>query len=283
MSLIETPQQFGSEGHLVGVLTEPGDTPGRPELVFLLYNAGVIPRQGPHRLNVRLARALAAQGQSTLRMDLNGHGDSGRARSDDGEDDPAVADLKAAMNHLRDTRGVRRFAVIGICSGAVAAYRLSLADERVVGVMMFDGFWYRTRWSRLVRHWKRLREKPPREGARALVNKAAKLLGLRPWTDGPATDLFGAGNAPSRDEFSAAMQALMQRRAAVLVVYSGSILDYYSYAAQFGHAFAGASWLAQVRCQFRPDIDHSFASLATQARMADLVLGWLPDVQRAAR
>jgi len=281
---IETPQQFGSEGHLLGMLTEPGNAPGRPELVFLLYNAGVIPRQGPHRLNVRLARALAAQGQSTLRLDLGGHGDSGRARSDDGDlDDPAVADLKAAMDHLQATRGVRRFAVIGICSGAVAAYRLSVADARIAGVMMFDGFWYRTRWSRLVRHWKRLREKSPREALRAAGNKLGKLLGLRPWTDGPTSDLFGAGNGPSRDEFSWAMQTLAQRRTAVFVVYSGSILDYYSYGAQFRHAFAGAPWLDQVKCQFRPDIDHSFVSLATQSRMGELVLGWVPEVQQAAR
>jgi dienelactone hydrolase len=281
--VIETPLQFGSDGHLVGMLTEPGDAPGRPELVFLLCNAGVIPRQGPHRLNVRLARALAAQGQSALRLDLNGHGDSGRARSDDGdEDDPAVADLKAAMDHLQATRGVRRFAVIGICSGAVAAYRLSLADARIAGVLMFDGYWYRTRWSRLVRHWKRMREKSSGQALRAAGGKLARLLGLRPWSESPATNLFVAGNGPSRDEFSAAMQALVQRRTAVFVVYSGSILDYHSYHAQFRHAFAGASWLEQVQCQFRPDIDHSFVTLATQQRMVDLVRDWAPDVQRTA-
>lgn len=281
--MIETPLQFGSEGHLIGMLTEPGEAPGRPELVVLLCNAGVIPRQGPHRLNVRLARALAALGQSALRLDLNGHGDSGRARSDDGdEDDPAVADLKAAMDHLQATRGVRRFAVIGICSGAVAAYRLSLADARIAGVLMFDGYWYRTRWSRLVRHWKRMREKSPGQALRAASGKAARLLGLRPWSESPDTNLFVAGNGPSREEFSAAMQALVQRRVAVSIVYSGSILDYYSYHDQFRHAFAGAPWLDQVQCQFRPDIDHSFVTLATQQRMVDLVRNWAPELLRAA-
>ena len=280
--MIETAQQFGADQNLIGVLTEPDGGPQPAPIAFLLYNAGVIPRLGPHRLNVKLARALAAHGQTTLRLDLNGHGDSGRARADDGPDDPHVSDLKAAMNHLQATRGITRFALIGICSGAVLAYNVSLADPRVAAVMMFDGFWFRTRWSRMVRHWKRLREKSPPDALQAMRNQLSRLLGLRPRVDGPVTGVYGAGQGPARFEFAAALQRLVDRGTAVFVVYSGSILDYYCYAAQFHHAFVGEPWLAAVRCEFRPDIDHSFVSLQTQQRLVDLVSGWLPEVKRAA-
>jgi hypothetical protein len=39
----------------------------------------------------------------------------------------------------------------------VNAFQLAVVDPRVVGIMMLDGYWYRTRWTEPVRLWKRLR------------------------------------------------------------------------------------------------------------------------------
>ena len=54
---------FGPEQHLVGTITQPAQAkPGHAAVLVLLTNAGVIPRIGPHRLNVKLARHLASMG-----------------------------------------------------------------------------------------------------------------------------------------------------------------------------------------------------------------------------
>src|SRR6202020_1242018 len=64
----------GPSGPLFGVLTEP--LAGRRELTGLLLNAGPQRRTGPNRMWVQIARSWAAQGVSTLRLDLAGIGDS---------------------------------------------------------------------------------------------------------------------------------------------------------------------------------------------------------------
>ncbi|MGA8008355.1 MAG: alpha/beta hydrolase, partial [Thiomonas sp.] len=70
-------------------------TASPPPFGVLLFNAGVIHRVGAHRVNVKLARALAADGIATLRCDLHGMGDSLRADGRLSYKDQVVADLRA--------------------------------------------------------------------------------------------------------------------------------------------------------------------------------------------
>jgi hypothetical protein len=136
----ETVTQLGSDKRLVAILTPPTTLPAKP-IACLLVNAGVVHRIGPHRLNVKLARLLAQQGISSLRLDLSGLGDSApvSGRANFREDQP-VGDLQSAMDYLEKEKGIDRFVVVGICSGAVNGYQLALADRRVIGLLMFDGF-----------------------------------------------------------------------------------------------------------------------------------------------
>ena len=284
--MIESPVQFGSEQALIGVLTQPAVMTGTPEVVYLLFNAGVIPRIGTHRLNVKIARALGSHGQVTLRFDLSGQGDSRHVGGDGDFRAQAVRDLRAAMDHLEQTLGVRRFALIGVCSGAVNAYWTSLADARVAGVLMVDGFWYRSRWTRWVRHWKRFRAIPWSEVAAVVKRRIATLGAARANAPAAAADLFAEDSAlanPPRQEFVRAMSELVARRTAVFLLYGGSVIDYYSYGGQFRDVFGGEPWLDAVRCDYRPEIDHTFVALDVQQRMVDLVVGWMPEVGRAGR
>jgi hypothetical protein len=76
--LTEEPLQFGEGGRLFGILTLPSMPPrNAQELpVFVFLSAGLLHRVGPYRLHVRLVRALAQMGFSSLRVDLAGTGDS---------------------------------------------------------------------------------------------------------------------------------------------------------------------------------------------------------------
>src|SRR5689334_9669091 len=118
---------------MIGVFSRAG---GESDICCLLINSGIVHRIGPHRLNVLIARALAAKSLPSLRFDLSGLGDSRPASSSASYGDQAVADIRAAMDFVERERGSpQRFVIFGICSGAVNAYHAALADSRLVGVL----------------------------------------------------------------------------------------------------------------------------------------------------
>ena len=279
--MTETPLMFGPQSALMGMLTQPKSDAATP-VAFLMFNAGVLPRIGPHRLNVKLARALAKAGQTSLRFDLAGQGDSGRAVDANDSWAQAAHDIRCAMDHLEQNFGIHRFAVIGICSGAVIALGVARIDPRVAGVLMFDGHWYPTRWSRPVRHWKRFCDLSLRRAASAVWRRLPGVprVSASPMAIGGLDDGSVSGNPP-RAEFVGTLQALSDRRVATFFVFSGSVIEYYSYANQFRDAFSDEPFFDKVRCDFRPDIDHTFISLDAQRQMIELVAGWVPEVHTA--
>lgn len=288
----ERPVRFGTERELIGVLTEPARAAATSQVAqasqtssarvaFLLFNAGVLPRIGPHRMNVKLARALARAGQTSLRFDFSGQGDSRRAVTEADFRAQALRDLHCAMHHLEETKGIVHVALIGICSGAVIAMRAAVEDPRIVGVLMFDGHWYPAPWSATVRRWKRLRQ----AGWANVATLAWRRLRKPTAADRKAPTLVGGAEGmtgnPPRQEFVRSMQSLVDRGAAVYFVYSGSVIDAYSYAGQFRDAFGREPFYPKVRIDYRPDIDHTFLAIETQRRMIDLVERWVADVQQA--
>ncbi len=279
--MVEQVAQFGVSGALVGILSQPSSSVVSP-VAYLLFNAGVVSRRGPHRLNVRLARALAEAGHTSLRFDLSGQGDSRSATQPNDFVAQSVRDLRSAMDHVQQRCGIHHFALIGICSGAVCVLPAGLADTRVAALMMFDGHWYRTFWTPWMRHltwWQAMGWSDVRVSVQRRVAHVVSVLLRRPRADRP--ERFSSSVNPPRDEFARSLQTLVDRRVALYFVYSVAAVDCYSYADQFGHVFGREPFFAQVRCEMRLDIDHSFASLEAQRRMVRLVLDWAPQVLAA--
>jgi pimeloyl-ACP methyl ester carboxylesterase len=104
----------------------------------LLLNAGLVPRVGPNRMYVRLARSLARAGRPVLRFDFSGVGDSEARRDTVRFETGAVEDTRLAMDLLAEREGCTRFATLGLCSGAEIAFKTACADERVVGAAMIN-------------------------------------------------------------------------------------------------------------------------------------------------
>ena len=110
---------------LFGILTEPArPISSRPTIVLL--NSGSNSRIGPGRLNVTLARALAVAGFRTIRIDLQGLGDS-PVGLNGVENDPypstAVGDVNTALEYLQERYGTHPCVVMGLCSGAYTAFQ----------------------------------------------------------------------------------------------------------------------------------------------------------------
>jgi pimeloyl-ACP methyl ester carboxylesterase len=131
--------RIGEEPSLTGILTEPVQ-PGVAcsRLGVLLLNAGILHDVGPSRLYVQLARSLAAEGHLVLRFDFAGVGDSELRQHGLSFEQSAVLQTQQAMDFLMRTRGLHRFVAGGICSGAVTAARVALADERIAGLALLN-------------------------------------------------------------------------------------------------------------------------------------------------
>ena len=143
---------FGSSQGLVGIVTEPSNRSQNAGLGVVFLNAGVIHRVGPSRLYVTLARELANLGCVVARFDHAGVGDSQVRRDGLPFEESSIAEAREAMDWLQQSRGVDRFVLAGLCSGAVTSFDAAVLDERVVGVVMINpqGFDQSPEWNAYV-------------------------------------------------------------------------------------------------------------------------------------
>ncbi len=136
----ERPVFFGADASLFGIVTEPPADEIRRRAVILL-NAGADYHVCASRLYVSMARHWAEHGYVILRMDFAGLGDS-RTRPGRVDDDvfpqEALADIRAAIEFLRGSYGVREVTLAGLCSGAYHALRAAVAGLPVHRILMIN-------------------------------------------------------------------------------------------------------------------------------------------------
>ena len=279
LPMTETSFAFGPDGGLVGTLTQPeGTSSVVPTLGLVLFNAGVVHRVGPHRLNVKIARQAARMGVPALRFDLHGQGDSARASSSLGYVEQVLADLGCAMQELGSRSGVERFAILGFCSGAATALRIALVDPRVASVLLYDGFAYPTLRSRLRRYLMRIRQHGiayavggwlRRSVVQALGHSRRLLRALRRGSRGASTNAGSSPGSFGRRELVEALNTLVSRGVHITVLHSGDGFDHVNYAAQFRDATRWHGLSEKVVTDFLPQINHVATSLESQRIFCD--------------
>lgn len=138
------PIWFGSKDHLFGVITEP-ESGAKPDLpAVLLLTGGVTPRTAGNGSYVALAGRLAAKGHAVLRMDVASIGESGTADGSDGNGNDGfppsvVEDARAGFERLcAAVRPGTKVWLLGLCSGAYAAFQTSLDDPRAKGAFIVN-------------------------------------------------------------------------------------------------------------------------------------------------
>jgi pimeloyl-ACP methyl ester carboxylesterase len=273
----ETTLAFGANSGLMGTLSAPAQSAGG--IGALLFNAGVVPRIGPNRLNVRIARALQARGIPALRFDLSGRGDSAPARGMESYEQQAVADIRAAMNLLHERTGVTRFAILGLCSGAENAFHAALADERVIGVTLMDSYHYPT----LRTHINRFRRRASMQGG--LIGAGTKWIKrrLKRSANGSARAREGAANSfgsirPTPEAFARQLEKLIERGVKIDLLFSGSFLETYNYENQFRDGFGRFGIVDRMHIEYRPDLDHTLSTAAMQIEMVRRTTQWFSDL-----
>lgn len=137
----ERAVSIGERPGLFAILSEPASSAPRRRTALLLANTGANHHVGPNRMYVKMARTCAARGFPVLRMDLAGIGDS-PARDGGPVNKPyapdGIRDLELGMVALRERTGADRVAVLGLCSGAWAAFQACLAGLPLAGQILVN-------------------------------------------------------------------------------------------------------------------------------------------------
>lgn len=281
--MIERSIAFGEKDGLIGTICRPsGQMSGPNGLGVILFNAGVIHRIGPHRLNVRLARKLAEQGIPSIRFDLAGLGDSARPSGNHSFEAQAVSDLRSAMDALTSAAQTRRFALLGLCSGAVHGYATSFADDRVVGLLMFDNFRYPTLKARLNLYAMRVREHGlPRAVSGWVLRKISTAFRHSGKSADQVENVSFISTGPTKTEFAGGLKTLLDRGVRIGLIYTGEGFESYNYERQFGDAFDGLGVTDRVTADFLPELDHAATSIAAQADLVLRIRRWAVQLNDA--
>lgn len=284
-TFVEEPVRFGPGGRLGGTLAMPRDRPSAAERpALLLLNAGAIPRVGPGRSTVELARALAGRGFVSLRIDLGGIGDS--------DPPPGCARLEiyrrsqlqeiAAAIDLLERRGVRAVVVAGLCSGAFLAFHAALRDPRITGLALFN--LPRLRWrsfapqlylpTRALLARLALGEICKRPGETiATLRVLAERLGARAHALLPVrwARALAARSRPARW-----LAALERRGVAVLALFSEGDPGLASFA-PLVEGRRGDLRGGRLRVEVLAGANHTLSDLHARRRVAALLCGWLEE------
>jgi len=130
---------FGESGSLVGIVTDPPKLEASNKLpAMILLNFGLYHRVGPNRLHVKVARRLASMGLVVLRFDFSGIGDSLVTTQSPDFQNRWIQETQEAMDWLSRTRGINKFLLGGICSGAITSFETACRDPRVVGTLLIN-------------------------------------------------------------------------------------------------------------------------------------------------
>jgi alpha-beta hydrolase superfamily lysophospholipase len=285
---------FGEGQGLVGVITDPPGFTGRKEggrLGVILLNAGVIHRVGPSRLYVHLARDLAALGCVATRFDHSGIGDSAVRTDGASFEQSSLQEAQAAMDAMRESRGVDRFVLVGLCSGAVTAFDAAGVDARVVGIVMINpqGFDLNPEWNDYVvnrgdarRYWTRSlfsmsswwHALTGRVDYRRLINVLWRQVA------GPGRAREAVSSVVTR--VGADLQKLMDRGVRTLLVCSEGDdgIEYMNVILQRDvRSLASASHL---NVEILAGADHSLTLLGSQRRVVDVVRVWAASFEPGA-
>lgn len=256
--------RFGAARHLVGVV-------GLPPVIehgvgMILLNAGMVYRVGPFRLHVELARRLNGLGYPTLRFDQSTIGDSGASGQRLSRPEQVLADVRDAMELLKQQSGCTRFVLFGLCSGAQNAHSTAYVDARVAGAFFLDGYGHRTLGQR-VRHY------------------LPRLLSLSVWRQRLARRHTPQAPRPAEPAFvveplppkvvRAQLADMLGRGLKLDFIYSGGVARYFNHVRQFRECFGRLADHPCVSVSYFKEADHTYVLSSDRQRLLDHVAQWM--------
>lgn len=291
---------FGKSRSLVGIVTEPPETTRARQLpAFIILNSGIVHRVGLNRLHVKLARNLAEMGFPVLRFDFSGIGDS-QARADNLPFfKSALEETREAMDYLVATRGIARFILLGICSGAGIALKAACGDCRVIGAVPVNCRGYLSnphaaqnfnlRNRALLRHYWRiavsssfrsknwLKTLTGKVNYRMFVNATTScLMSLLSHREQPSLAAVG-------QTFRSDVRSLLGRGVRLLFIHAEGDEGLDIVQMILGDEVKQWSHSKQFRLDIIEGANHTFSLLWTQEKLLERICGWTERFGDAAR
>ena len=292
---------FGHTGSLVGIITDPPKAIRSLSLpAIILLNAGIVHRVGPNRFYVKMARRLATMGFVVLRFDFSGIGDS-KAREDALPfEKSSVSEVQEAINALHETRGVARFILIGLCSGAVIASQTAWNDPRIIGTVLINlPHYYDNKhlksyvtssqiaqaYKQEISHWGRISFYNRRRLTRILTGKveywnAIRMIGFL--INFPLKRIFTLHKKVSSeaDHIIRHLHLLVERGIRLLLVYSERSHDIEYLKVISGNQIYKLNSCGKLRIEVIPQANHTFDSLPSQEQLFKVVQEWIHPMVR---
>ncbi|MBZ5536437.1 MAG: hypothetical protein LAO31_10815 [Acidobacteriia bacterium] len=279
----ESAVLFGDHNNLVGVITDPGPAPPpqQPTAVLLL-NAGFVHRVGPARIHTKMARRLAEAGFPVLRFDFSGIGDSEARKDALPYEVSTIHEAREAMDLMSAAKGVSRFVLVGICSGASNSLRIALSDPRVVGAVPIESYPFSTtgyivstyvrRFFRWRMWWNLLTGKlHPRKSLQSLAGMIFSKV--KPGRE----ETTPAWQPPSPKEIIADLRTLVRRGVRLCFINSGLGPAHYYYHSRLQREVEAFSHPGEVRVLSFDETDHTFTPLSQQELLIKTICDWTYD------
>jgi dienelactone hydrolase len=262
---IESIKQF-ADGRLCGIASLPKSPKSYPTAVIVL-NAGMLHRSGPFRVSTNLCRTLAERGFISFRFDLSNIGDSLPQAGYSEQNNNDISDIRAAMDLLQREFGVDRFILSGLCTGADNAHKAALADARVKGIVMMDGYGFPTPRFYLQR-LTGLLSNPPR-----VLKTIKDRFSTAYETD--EESLAFTWTMPEKQALEQELATLISRKTPMLYTYTGAVRNYYTYPEQMTDSFPALDLQKYLTVLCYPQADHTMTLSSDRTRISNDICDWI--------
>ncbi len=280
---------FGEPKTLAGIVTDP--TPGvlRRDLpAVVILNAGIVHHVGPNRIHVKLARKLASSGFVAMRFDFSGIGDS-RPRLDGkpfAQSSPE--EIRQSLDYLESSRGIHRFVLVGVCSGADNALRAGALDPRVEGAVAIEGhaiatpaYLFRLYRRRLLspRSWLRLLS--GRSEIAGMLRFSRKSRWARRAGGTREANVRSETLSPVKREIVDSIRTFDARGARLLLIYSSGSASHLFYETSVRRRVADIRKRGSLEERFVSGADHVFTHQTTQTELLNAIFDWVLELRHS--
>ena len=278
--LKENAIRIGRPTPLTTIVTEPKSFEKNKPAVLIL-NSGVMHHIGTCRVSVKIARLLAESGFLAARFDFSGIGDSETRRGTQSFQESSVVEIKEVMDYLQRKKGINKFIVYGLCSGADASYEIALRDERIIGMAQIDSYCYRN-WKWYLMHF----------GPR-ILDLGVWVRLLKRMTDNTAkTDSFSVASVdeefvempsyirvfPPREEIAKGLNSLAQKNVHMYNIFTGGALEVYNHQSQYEDGFSDVDFKELLTVDYYCDLEHIITDPNYQKLIPQKICQWVQMV-----
>lgn len=263
---------------LIGILSEP-EVLDKDKPAVLILNSGIMHHIGTCRFSVKLARALATAGYASVRFDYSGIGDSDQRRGNLSFLNSAPIESAEVMDFIQKRRGIKKFIIYGLCSGADAAYATALIDKRVVGICQIDGYCYKAWDWYLIHYGKRIFKK------NVWINFFRRKLLPRSKThvlfkDIEAEHVEKASyirEFPVKSEYASGLQKLVNNSIKIYCIFTDGQSHILNQSSQYKKSLKKVAFKNCLKVDYIPEAEHIITEPDCQKDIVKRIVSWVGD------